>query len=88
MDKFTEGPWRVSEKRGEYIDIRHSDESKGAMSLNLALVTSRLNWLEEAEANAHLMAAAPDMYKFIKVLADRGDVLAEELLAKARGESL
>jgi len=63
MQKFkgTRGPWRVSEMRGDLIDIRHSDEAIGAISLNLAHVVARKSWLSEAEANAKLIAAAPEL---------------------------
>lgn len=59
--KGTPGPWRVSEMRGDLIDIRHSDEGIGAISLNLAHVVARRSWLSEAEANAKLIAAAPEL---------------------------
>lgn len=63
MQKFkgTRGPWRVSEMRGDLIDIRHNDEGVGAISLNLAHVVARKSWLSEAEANAKLIAAAPEL---------------------------
>lgn len=59
--KGTPGPWRVSEKRGDLIDIRHNNNEPGAISLNLAHVVARLSWLKEAEANARLIAAAPEL---------------------------
>lgn len=40
--KGTPGPWRVSEKHGDLIDIRHNNNEPGAMSLNLAHVAARL----------------------------------------------
>ena len=57
----TPGPWRVSEKRGDLIDIRHNDNGIGAISLNLAHVVARQSWLKEAEANAKLISAAPEL---------------------------
>ena len=59
--KGTPGPWRVSEKRGDLIDIRHNNNESGAISLNLAHVVARLSWLKEAEANARIIAAAPEL---------------------------
>lgn len=59
--KGTPGPWRVSEKRGDLIDIRHNSNGIGAISLNLAHVVARQSWLKEAEANAKLIAAAPEL---------------------------
>lgn len=64
--KGTKGPWRVSEKRGDMIDIRHGDNSIGAMSLNLARVTARQCWASEAEANAKLIAASPDLLEALQ----------------------
>ena len=63
--KGTPGPWRVSEKRGDMIDIRHNDNEIGAISLNLAHVVARQSWLKEAEANAKLIAAAPELLEVL-----------------------
>lgn len=64
--KGTPGPWRVSEMRGDLIDIRHNDEGIGAISLNLAHVVARRSWLKEAEANAKLIAAAPELLEALQ----------------------
>lgn len=63
MEEFkgTRGPWRVSEKRGDLIDIRHDNNEPGAMSLSLARVIARPTWVKEAELNARLISAAPDL---------------------------
>ena len=68
MSKFkgTPGPWRVSEKVGDFIHIRHNNNEPGAMSLNLAHVTARSSWAREAEANAHLIAAAPELLEALQ----------------------
>jgi len=68
--KGTPGPWRVSEKRGDLIDIRHENNEPGAMSLNLAHVVSRQSWLKEAEANAKLIASAPELLEALQNLMD------------------
>jgi hypothetical protein len=65
--KGTKGPWRVSEMRGDLIDIRHNDEG---ISLNLAHVVARRSWLKEAEANAKLIAAAPELLEAVRQLHD------------------
>ena len=62
----TTGPWRVSEKRGDLIDIRHNSNGIGAISLNLAHVVARQSWLKEAEANAKLIAAAPELLEALQ----------------------
>lgn len=62
----TPGPWRVSEKRGDLIDIRHNSNGIGAISLNLAHVVARQSWLKEAEANANLISAAPELLEALQ----------------------
>lgn len=62
----TPGPWRVSEKRGDLIDIRHNSNGIGAISLNLAHVVARQSWLKEAEANAKLIAASPELLEALQ----------------------
>ena len=66
--KGTPGPWRVSEKHGDLIDIRHNDNGIGAISLNLAHVVARQSWSKEAEANAKLIAAAPELLEALQKL--------------------
>jgi len=78
--KFTEGKWdAVIDDLQCWVD---SDEG-----LIADLENSDASY-QEAEANAHLIAAAPEMYKFLDDLANgRGtDYPIEQLLEKARGE--
>ena len=94
----TPGPWRVSEKRGDLIDIRHNDNGIGAISLNLAHVVARQSWLKEAEANARLIAAAPELLEALQKMVSKAykqnwnDAYPEELqsaqsaINKALGE--
>lgn len=96
--KGTPGPWRVSEKRGDLIDIRHNSNGIGAISLNLAHVVARQSWLKEAEANAKLIAAAPELLEALQRMVSKAhkqnwnDAYPEELqsaqaaINKALGE--
>ena len=96
--KGTPGPWRVSEKRGDLIDIRHNNNGIGAISLNLAHVVARQSWLKEAEANAKLIAAAPELLEALQKMVSKAykqnwnDAYPEELqsaqaaINKALGE--
>lgn len=96
--KGTPGPWRVSEKRGDLIDIRHNSNGIGAISLNLAHVVARQSWLKEAEANAKLIAAAPELLEALQRMVNKAhkqnwnDAYPEELqsaqaaINKALGE--
>lgn len=92
--KGTPGPWRVSEKRGDLIDIRHENNEPGAMSLNLAQVVARQSWLKEAEANARLIAAAPELLEALQMIMNGDFYMPKEsadaaraAIAKAKGET-
>ena len=96
--KFTKGPWFVEQMEdvNSVYDVHYnlpaSEYSVASIVINIP----------DAEANAHLIAAAPDMYTMIGDLADMVDKLnegfntdhkaielstrAEMLLKKARGE--
>lgn len=76
MNKFTPGPWESSEaddgheiRMGTAIESRHSYEAQHIISYNHGLFVDddldspspeTLQYFE-AEANAHLIAAAPDL---------------------------
>lgn len=64
--KGTPGPWFVNGKRGDFIDIRHNNDGIGAISLNLASVVARQSWSKEAEANAHLISASPELLEALQ----------------------
>ena len=100
-EKFTQGEWRVEitdhqlADTGDYVtDFAVATENTGiAQCFDNSVVSE-----EEATANCHLIAAAPEMYLMLKYLADGvrwGGIqhtdrsLAaeiEKLLKKARGE--
>lgn len=68
--KHTKGPWRVS-KNGEinYILADSPYESGRSFFIadiqNIADGKNNAKLLPQAEANAHLIAAAPDMYELL-----------------------
>jgi|DEB0MinimDraft_3_1074331.scaffolds.fasta_scaffold63928_1 hypothetical protein len=89
--KFTPGPWvKVGrylirpEKVTEYVDAPVArTRSKGL----------RKRSDEESEANAHLIAAAPDLYDMLKTIENDDGIVPgwlwdriQATLAKARGE--
>jgi len=108
--KFTPGPW-VTKQNGRYIDCDgwHAEDANSSMSGFVgvsdeygnvaALVVESIGGVQEEqqEANASLIAAAPEMYAALKEVADliveSGMDLTfdldsiQEALAKARGES-
>ncbi len=81
MSKFTKGPWYKSKPKGEH---RAFVMCEGIKICTVAYNRGKMN----TSANANLIAAAPDMYRFLDDLANgRGvDYPIEKLLAKARGE--
>lgn len=92
MTKFTKGEWKVSTLYNTLLQVSANDVDICETDCNGDFddKTGILKPTEEERANAHLIAAAPDMYNFIASL--QLSVVeevceAEELLAKARGET-
>ncbi len=88
--KFTNGKWEVveeSEHHGFYVE-----DSNGYTVADLYFISklseASVNHGDNAKANAHLIAAAPEMYEFLESLQldVSNDYKRDELLAKARGE--
>lgn len=92
MSEFTKGPWISKEESGAF-DIE-SDNLLIGVVLGVDLDHTGFNVCNECQANAHLIAAAPDMYGMLESLSEQlTDINAhqavneiEALLAKARGE--
>lgn len=102
--KFTPGPWHVPTGPfvgGLSVEVRADDYfikcpgSGGAMSLTQTVC--KLDWseTEEWEANAHLIAAAPELYEALEAAANSSGFQymfyetrekINSALAKARGE--
>lgn len=96
--KGTPGPWFTGESRRDLINVKHSSNRPGAMSLNLAHVVARQSCVEEAKANAHLIAAAPELLEALQTLNQAIDYgtsmdvvqaqeVAQDVIAKALGEN-
>ena len=98
-EKFTKGEWALFEDRVGIID-RSDSQSYGMMN-EIAYIDMYDHGKEQGIANAHLIAAAPEMYAMLKKLRDDIDsvIVAEghyfedsdldridQLLAEARGE--
>ncbi|AUR92548.1 hypothetical protein NVP1173O_72 [Vibrio phage 1.173.O._10N.261.55.A11] len=77
--KFTKGEWEVEIGCSQAFV---ATENKFIHESNVDIATGNRN---ERIANAHLIAAAPEMYEFIETHMG-GHPEAEEILAKARGE--
>ena len=88
-EKFTKGEWEVSNAYPS-VDILHEHPAVWSGGYCVAQMCD----LEESTANAHLIAAAPEMYHALNDIVKLGldddckiniDSL-KRLLAKARGE--
>jgi hypothetical protein len=99
----TIGPWVAQKRQNRMIEIHHSMPNvKGAITLSLCRVQSRDSWVEEAEANARLIAAAPELLAALQMAIQamrapldgwKGDIersaldVANAAVAKATGEN-
>lgn len=88
--KFTPGPWFID---GQGIGPKSSaDDQSYGITMPVAYI-EEYDWPENHEANAHLIAAAPEMYAVLAWLNCRGGLgldvhkSIEAALAKARGEA-
>lgn len=62
MSKHTPGPWTVQPRANNMIDVCHNNRDEpGAITLALCRVQARDSWIDEAHANANLIAAAPEL---------------------------
>lgn len=83
---FTPGPWDLV-----IDDLEHRiyggvfPGAKRAV-VEIADVWSASDDATVRTANAHLIAAAPDLYEYVASSADNGCATAKALIAKARGE--
>ncbi|CAM0106266.1 hypothetical protein MYOV065v1_p0027 [Vibrio phage PS15B.2] len=92
--KFTKGEWSLNatDFYGEF-DLTTQERIEDSKVAILTIDTSYSGYIgDEQKANAHLIAAAPEMYELIKEFLDYADPchpisdMANKLLAKARGE--
>lgn len=88
--KFTRGEWRI---RGDEIGIADSSDTQSYGMMNFICHVDTYDFgKEQSEANAHLIAAAPEMYELLEYIKQYhccdSDLCNSiiELLAKARGE--
>ena len=82
----TPGPWRVTPRSNRMIDVLHDVRTPGAITHALCRVQARDSWIAEAEANARLVAAAPDMLAALVMLVagDEDQCLDDEMFDAAR----
>ena len=98
MERFTQGEWVVSEQRDE-VSVYMGEAVNSPYEYNCSDVWwCDSYWSEDDEtaiANAHLISAAPDMYRALKGIVSNSSIqanfpheceIAEAALAKADGE--
>lgn len=83
--KFTEGPWLVAGDAFVYslFHTRGHERNKFVFQGSADVDCPR----EEMIANAHLVAASPELYRVLERLCDmdEGQALTDRLFAEARG---
>lgn len=80
--KYTPGPWKICKKfpHQKFIEVEHGDKhTKGAASLVIARVTCRTTWQEQQEANARLIAAAPELLEALQECVELLEFLSPEV---------
>lgn len=75
--KHTPGPWTAQNDGRDIISIQHNNNDPGAISMTLAKVTARMTWRSQAEANARLIAAAPDLIEALKACDEAMSYMSE-----------
>lgn len=80
----TPGPWRVAERCNCMIDVLHDNNANGAITKALCRVQARDSWILEAEANARLIAAAPDLLEALRDMVSDRECLSQATIDFAR----
>lgn len=71
MPNFSQGEWRVSEEDPCIVESEDAGNAIGFVAMTLP--DSDLGWdsNEEREANARLIAAAPDLYSALQLMLEK-----------------
>jgi hypothetical protein len=93
MSKHTPGPWEIQRDSGLHIYITQPSDTFNRVPGYYAEVRRFTTDQSQVEANAHLIAAAPDLLKVLETILECGSVNdqywvddARAAIAKARGE--
>lgn len=92
--KHTPGTWKIDDPLEGQVCILSKDHSSGAEPIIARIFDSSHILLPEQEANARLIAAAPELLAFAQMVAgggyDMADIMTEAraLIAKATGETI
>jgi hypothetical protein len=75
--KFTPGPWKVG---GPFSDNSAFEITRDFDGYEwIAYVHQQFNGRENGEANARLIAAAPEMFELLEEIADRGIIHIDKI---------
>lgn len=89
--KFTPGPWEALPQNGAGPMIVHRFETGNQMQPTglrlIAHMLARGNSLQQDQANARLIAAAPTMADYIRIRAADGDAEAMKIWESINGAS-
>lgn len=88
-NKHTPGPWLRDDRSGLGCDVRAASGRKVALCWGLAsnnATNYRADYRAECDANAHLIAAAPELLEVAQLILaeDLLDFLPEEYASKVR----
>lgn len=93
--KHTPGPWRIDVNGSENWTVDYEGPSSTFMTIcasgrrepvGFAVEPTAWGNDDEIEANARLIAAAPEMFDYILSSAQNGCATAQQIIARARGE--
>jgi hypothetical protein len=91
MSKHTPGPWRVYPTT-ELVDARGTEGVTGynieSESCEIVGVEGIEFWKENAEANARLIAAAPELLEALTSLLSEAEAFASAIRAYANSEAI
>ena len=79
MTKHTPGPWDAGDRVRNFIDITHRIKTPGAITNTLCRVQARDTWAAEAEANARLIAAAPELLAALELAVEMQESVEDAL---------
>lgn len=101
-EKFTPGPWEADCRMGVFVVRREGDKLQCLSEASDDSIVYQRGWgmkgsnycylTDEQEANAYLIAAAPEMHEILNILNELGGLghekhdMIERVLKKARGE--
>lgn len=83
MSEHDPGPWKAKQTAGGEWWIMAPDDSDHDFRDDYEPIFESSGTGLNFEADAHLIAVAPEMYDYIKIRADRGEETARRLIAKA-----